>query len=131
MIVRRLHCVHSVRASRCATTQSTALETRNGSIPISVRRVTALGASFVWSVESTRWPVSAASMAICAVSASRISPTMMMSGSARIMERRPLAKVRPAFGLTWTCVMPGTWYSTGSSIVMMFFSGVLTSPRAA
>ena len=34
-----------------------------------------------------------------AVSWSRISPTMMMSGSARIIERRPLAKVRPCFGV--------------------------------
>ena len=29
---------------------------------------------------------------------------MMTSGSARIIERRPVAKVRPALGLTWTCV---------------------------
>ena len=70
-------------------------------------------------------------MAICAVSRSRISPTMMMSGSARIIARSPLAKVRPAFGLTCTCVMPSSWYSTGSSIVMMFFSGVLSSLSAA
>ena len=92
IIVRRLHSSQSGRARRWATTQSTAEPTRNGSMPISIRRVTALGASLVCSVESTRWPVSAASMAICAVSRSRISPTMMMSGSARIIERRPLAK---------------------------------------
>jgi len=48
---------------------------------------------------------------------------MMMSGSARIMERRPWAKVSPARGLTWTWVTPSSSYSTGSSIVMMFFSG--------
>jgi hypothetical protein len=36
--------------------------------------------------------------AICAVSLSRISPTMMMSGSARIIERRPLANVSPPSG---------------------------------
>ena len=91
-------------------------------MPISTRRVIAVGASFVCSVESTRWPVSADSIAICAVSPSRISPTMMMSGSARIIERRPFANVSPARGLTCTCVMPSSWYSTGSSIVMMFFS---------
>ncbi len=56
---------------------------------------------------------------------------MMMSGSARIIARSPLANVRPAFGLICTCVMPATWRSTGSSIVMMFFSGVLISPSAA
>ena len=73
----------------------------------------------------------AASTAIWAVSLSRISPTMMMSGSARIIDRRPVANVRPAFGFVCTCVMPLTWRSTGSSMVMMFFSGVLTSPSAA
>ena len=41
------------------------------------------GASFVCSVESTRWPVSAALIAIDPVSRSRISPTMMMFGSCR------------------------------------------------
>ena len=82
-------------------------------------------------VVSTMWPVSAASIAIRAVSPSRTSPTMMMSGSARIIERRPLANVRPARGFVWTCVMPSSWYSTGSSIVMMFFSGELISVSAA
>jgi hypothetical protein len=33
--------------------------------------------------------------------------------------------------LTCTWVIPGTWYSTGSSMVMMFFSGVLIMPTAA
>ena len=75
--------------------------------------------------------MSAASTAICAVSLSRISPTMMMSGSARIIARSPLANVSPARALIWTCVTPSTWRSTGSSIVMMFFSGVLTWPSAA
>ena len=49
----------------------------------------ALGASLVCSVENTRWPVSAARMAMSAVSRSRISPTMMTSGSWRTMCRRP------------------------------------------
>ena len=57
--------------------------TRNGSMPMLSRRVTVDGASLVCSVESTRWPVSAALTAISAVSKSRISPTMMMSGSWR------------------------------------------------
>ena len=82
-------------------------------MPISTRRVIALAASLVCSVDSTRWPVSADSIAIWAVSRSRISPTMMMSGSARIIERRPVEKCRPAFELTCTCVMPSSWYSTG------------------
>ena len=75
--------------------------------------------------------MSAPSIAICAVSRSRISPTIRMSGSARIIERRPVANVSPALGLTWTWVMPGIWYSTGSSIVMMFFSGVLAPTARA
>src|SRR5512137_344096 len=61
--------------------------TRKGSMPMSMSLVTALDASFVCSVEKTRWPVSAAWMAISAVSRSLISPTRMTSGSCRTMER--------------------------------------------
>ena len=71
------------------------------------------------------------SMAIFALSASRISPTMIVSGSARIIERRPEAKVTPIFSLTWTCLTPGRRYSTGSSIVTMVFSGMLICISAA
>ena len=60
--------------------------------------------------------------AMRAVSASRISPTMITSGSARSIERRPLAKVSPDLAFTCSWLMPGSWYSTGSSIVMMFLS---------
>ncbi|MOA44842.1 hypothetical protein D3C78_1671750 [compost metagenome] len=59
-----------------------------------------LGASLVCRVDSTRWPVSADWMQMRAVSRSRISPTMITSGSWRRMERRALAKVRPMLGLT-------------------------------
>ena len=76
-------------------------------------------------------PVSAPSTAIWAVSRSRISPTISMSGSARIIERSPLANVSPAFGLIWIWVIPSIWYSTGSSIVMIPFSGLLSSVSAA
>ena len=55
--------------------------TRKGSIPMLSSRFTVDGASLVWRVERTIWPVSAALTAISAVSKSRISPTMMMSGS--------------------------------------------------
>ena len=48
---------------------------------------------------STMWPVSAASIAIRAVSASRISPTMITSGSARRIERSPVAKVEPGLAV--------------------------------
>ena len=66
---------------------------------MSCSRVIAPGASLVCSVEKTRCPVSAAWMAISAVSRSRISPTMITSGSWRTMWRSPLAKVSPIFGL--------------------------------
>ena len=106
-------------------------DTRNGSIPMSMSRVIAPAASFVWRVEKTKWPVREAWMAISAVSRSRISPTMITSGSWRRIERSPLAKVRSILGLTWICPIPWIWYSTGSSTVMMFLSGALISLSAA
>ena len=119
------HSLQTRRTRRWAITAISELDTRNGSTPISTRRVTAPAASLVCTVENTRWPVSEASMAICAVSLSRISPTMMMSGSCRRKARRPLAKVSPIFGLSGIWLMPLSWYSTGSSTVRIFTSGVL------
>ena len=89
-------------------------------MPMSTSRVTTLGASLVWSVESTRWPVSEAWSAICAVSLSRISPTSTTSGSCRRIDRSAEAKVSPALSCTWTWTMfcPRR-YSTGSSTVTM------------
>jgi hypothetical protein len=56
---------------------------------------------------------------------------MMMSGSWRRIERRPAAKVRWIFGLTWIWPTPESWYSRGSSTVRMFFSRLLRRGRAA
>ena len=100
-------------------------------MPISVRRVKTLGASLVCNVVSTRWPVRAASIAICAVSWSRISPIRMMSGSERKIDRRAAAKVKPALGFTCTWLMPGIRYSTGSSTVTMLTSGRTTAFNVA
>ena len=75
--------------------------------------------------------MSADSTAIRAVSPSRISPTMITSGSARSIERSPRAKVSPALRLTCSWLTPGSWYSTGSSIVMMFLSIELIAFSAA
>ena len=61
--------------------QFTADATRKGSMPMLSRRLMVDGASLVCRVESTMWPVRAAFTEISAVSKSRISPTMMMSGS--------------------------------------------------
>ena len=100
-------------------------------MPISMSRNGASEAWFVWSVDSTRCPVSAAWTAISAVSRSRISPIMMISGSYRTMDRRPLPKVRPAFSFTCTWVMPASRYSTGSSTEMILSPSRFTSFRAA
>ena len=84
-----------------------------------------------WTVVKTRWPVRADWTAICAVSSSRISPTMILSGSWRRIERSPRAKVRPFFSLTGIWVMPLSWYSTGSSMVTILSSVETISDRQA
>ena len=89
------------------------------------------GASLVCNVESTRCPVSADSTAMRAVSWSRISPTMITSGSARTIARKPVANVKPVLFETWIWVRPVISYSTGSSTVMMFLSGEFSTCRAA
>ena len=76
-------------------------------------RGTAAAAVSVCRVVSTKWPVSAAWIAICAVSESRISPTMITSGSWRTKARIAAAKVSPIAGLAWDWLMPGISYSTG------------------
>ena len=57
-------------------------------------------ASLVCKVVNTKCPVKAALTAVSAVSASRISPTMITSGSWRKIARNPAAKVIPA--ASWT-----------------------------
>ena len=102
-----------------------------GSTPRSSRRTIVSGALFVWRVESTRWPVSEASMPMAAVSWSRISPTMMTSGSARRKARRAAANVKPILGWTWTCRSPSCVISTGSSAVQIFRAGLLRRSSSA
>ena len=58
----------------------------------SMMRSIVCGASCVWSVAKTRWPVSAAVSAVPIVSMSRISPTRITSGSWRSAALRPSAK---------------------------------------
>ncbi|KWV88552.1 hypothetical protein PFLmoz3_01447 [Pseudomonas fluorescens] len=89
----------------------------------------ALGASLVCKVEKTRCPVSAAWIAISAVSWSRISPIMMMSGSWRSRARMPLANVRSM--LCWTCIWlkAGSTISIGSSTVHRLTSRVASCLR--
>ena len=70
-------------------------------------------ALFVCSVDSTRCPVSDASIAVSSVSPSRISPTMITSGSWRSTARSPFANVNPALSLVCPWFTPGSAYSTG------------------
>ena len=87
------------------------------------------GAELVCSVESTRCPVSEASMPMLTVSRSRDSPTMMMSGSRRRKARITVAKSMPAFLFTCTWRRPFWVISTGSSAVQILVSGVLSWRR--
>ncbi|KAG0922579.1 hypothetical protein G6F31_019866 [Rhizopus arrhizus] len=126
-----LHSGHSLRTRRCASTPSNDEANRKGSTPISVKRVTADTASLVCSVASTRWPVSEACTAICAVSRSRISPIMITSGSWRRMARRASAKLMSILALTWGWLMPDRSYSIGSSTVRMLLVAASSRLSAA
>ena len=117
------------RTSRWAATSVRALAAMKGSVPIEIRRAAVVGASFAWMVLKTRWPVRAARMATSAVSWSRISPTMITSGSCRRKYRSEVAKVSCLRSLTCTWLMRSIWYSTGSSTVVMFSSSPLSSSR--
>ncbi|MNV35941.1 hypothetical protein D3C71_1274020 [compost metagenome] len=90
-------------------------------------RITLSGALLVCRVDITIWPVSEASMAMCAVSLSRISPTMITSGSARKNARMAVAKVSPMRGCIWICRRPWCVISIGSSAVQILVSGWFTS----
>ncbi len=88
----------------------------------SIMRPIVSAASIVCSVERTRWPDSAAWSAVCAVSASRSSPIMIVSGSWRSARRSAWPKLsvsRPTS--RWLTI---DWWSSwrisiGSSIVTM------------
>ena len=87
-------------------------------------------ALFVCMVETTRWPVMEAWTAMEAVSWSRISPIIMISGSWRRIERRADANVRATFGFTWIWLMPSISASTGSSTVTIFTASLFISLSA-
>ena len=77
-------------------------------------------ASRVWSVDMTRWPVSAADSAVRTVSSSRISPIRITSGSWRRTRRIALAKLLVSDPTSrWLMIESlSRWrYSIGSSIV--------------
>ncbi|OQA09191.1 MAG: hypothetical protein BWY66_00669 [bacterium ADurb.Bin374] len=120
------HDLQILRTRRWASTTRIDVVRLNGSMPMFSRRLMVDGASFVWSVEMTRWPVMAALIAMLAVSKSRISPIMMTSGSWRRNERSAAPKSRPMSAWHWTWLMPIRLYSTGSSAVMMLIAGLFS-----
>ncbi len=80
-------------------------------------------ALMVWSVEKTRWPVSAALSAAATVSWSRISPTRMTSGSWRrttrmAEENESVSKPTSRWSMAARSSLCST--STGSSMVTMW-----------
>ena len=90
-------------------------------------RSTVCGASWVWSVAKTRWPVSAAVSAVPIVSMSRISPTRITSGSWRRAALRAIEKdlASPPSSRWLTMHFLCRWRnSIGSSMVMMWSSRV-------
>lgn len=90
----------TLEVSNTVGVQAATLSTQTGLANLRERLALGFGdrarlqASLVCRVDSTRWPVNEACTAICAVSRSRISPTMMMSGSWRSSVRTPAAKSR-------------------------------------
>ena len=85
-------------------------------------RSSACGASLVWSVANTRWPVSARLNAIWIESRSRISPRSTTSGSSRRALRRPAVNDSTSVPTSrWLTIARLWWwrYSTGSSMVRM------------
>jgi hypothetical protein len=121
------HSGQIFRTSRWASTASSVAVIKKGGTPMSRSRVTVLGASLVCSVLKTMCPVSEACTAISAVSKSRISPTRILSGSWRRIDRRQWAKVLPMPLSMGICTMPSSSYSTGSSVVISLSSTTLSS----
>ena len=83
--IRSMSCIEQMARRTSATCRRTWFCCPAGQL--SMMRSIVCAALFVWRVEKTRWPVSAAVMAVWIVSQSRISPTMMTSGSCRIALR--------------------------------------------
>ena len=93
----------------------------------SMMRLIVSGASSVWSVDSTRWPVSAADRAVATVSSSRISPTRITSGSWRSTRRSARLNEAVSWPTSrWLITERLSWCrnSIGSSIVTMCFACV-------
>ena len=90
---------------------------------MSISRVMALGASLVCSVEKTRWPGErGADGDVGGLAVADFAD----HDHVRILAHdvpQAAANVRPICGFTWIWLIPSIWYSTGSSMVMIFLSG--------
>ena len=81
---------------------------------------------FVWIVDKTKCPVIDALTAILAVSVSRISPTIIILGSWRKIERSAVANVSPISLFVWIWFTPSIFISTGSSTVIILTSSLFS-----
>lgn len=120
-----LQCLHSLLISLWAIIAFMEAGSKKAGIHIFKIRVSVSAAEFVCIVESTRCHVKDASIAIFIVSLSRISHTIIMSGSWRKAVRKPDANEYPISGNTWLWFTQSRVFSTGSSSVIIFTSGVL------
>ena len=118
---------HNILASLCEIIPVKAVDNKYLSTFISSNLSTVDRALLVWIVDKTKCPVIDARTAIWAVSESRISPIKIILGSCLNIERSAAAKVIPISALTWTWLIPSIFISIGSSTVIIFFSGLLSS----
>ena len=125
-----LHSGHNRLPKRCDCTMVSDAASIKDCMPISIIRPIVAGQSLVCRVEKTRWPVIAALIAISAVSISRISPTMIISGSCRRKAFSAAGKVIPTSWCTLTWLMPLKLNSTGSSAVRILVSSLLREFKA-
>lgn len=88
-------------------------------------------AELVCTVEKTRCPVIAASIAISSVSLSRISPTIIISGSCLSTDLSQEAKVKLISDLICDWLSQVILFSTGSSNVVIFTSTAFIFVNAA
>lgn len=119
----RVSHVWSLRTSLCPIIILSAGASMYGLIPKFKSLVIASVEVLVWTVASTRCPVNAALKAISAVSALRISQTIIISGSWRNTDLSHSSNVYHFVVLICDCSIPGSSYSTGSSNVIIFFHG--------
>ena len=117
-----MHLLHNFLASFCETIADREDDNKYLSTPISHKRSIVVKASLVCNVDRTKWPVIEALTAILAVSVSRISPIITISGSCLKIDLKTFAKSKPISLLVCTWLIPSISISIGSSTVIIFVS---------